>query len=294
MPNDMNQAEKIELEESWGAHRQPRAKSLHWTAPSQKAVQNWVRALDEGGPALLAIEGPSPLHRAEAFRWIFSPQLGWTAGDTGNIDTSWVKEGLVEALTQRLAFATQKDSWQLFHALLDVPDFVVEEPLRSLVDQGFRFTEFFKAIWEARHLLQESRDTAATQLTTALIQWMTGQTLKPETRELLEKAHISRELISTQDRLDMLFFLLALAQQNGLIDRTVVVFDSFELAVRQGTDQRRALLREALDVVVAAERWTRLGARVGIVISFSKNHGTMTSLKRYNPKLHQRIQAALV
>lgn len=286
MPNDMNQAEKIEL-------APPRAKSLNWMA-NREAVQSWVRGLDDAGPALLAIEGPTPMHRAEAYRWIFSPQLGWTAGDSGNIDTSWVKEGLVEAITQRLAFATQKDSWQLFHALIEVPDFVVEEPLRSLVDQGFRFTESFKAIWEARHLLQEGQDAAATTLTTALIQWMTGQALKPETRELLEKAHISRELVSTQDRLDMLFFLLALAQQNGLIDRTVVVIDSFELAVRQPAEPRRALLREALDVVTAAERWTRLGARVGIVFGFSKLHGTLTSLKRYSPKLHGRIRIALV
>lgn len=273
----------------------PRAKSLtvDWDTPDRGSVQDWVRSLDEQGPALLTIEGPSPIHRAEAYRWVFDQKLGWTAGDTGNIDTSWVKEGFVEALTQRLAFATRDGSWQLFHALLDVPDFAVEEPLRSLVDQGFRFTEFFKAIWEARHLLQEGRDKDATQLVNALIHWMTAQDLTPKDQVLLEKVQISRELISVQDRLDMLFFLLALAQQNGLIDRTVVVFDSFELALRQGADARRSLLKEMTNVLTAADRWTRLGARVGIVLGFTKAHGTMTSLKRYSPKLHTRVRSAL-
>ncbi len=260
--------------------------------PSKAKIQTWVQNLDSGlGSPVLVIEGASPLNRAEAYRWAFDPTLGWTAGDTGNLDTSWVQEGMVEALTQRLAFSSpQKPSWDILHALLDVEDFVVDGALRKLLDQGFRFTGFFQALWEARHLLNEEREQEADLLVEALIRWMTTKPLTETDRVGLERVGINRELISPQDRLDLLFFLQALARQNGLIDRTVVVFDCFELAVRQSQDRRRLLLQEAQTVLSVAVRWQRLEAGVGIILGLTPAGGTFTTLKQYNPKLWQQLQ----
>lgn len=271
-----------DLEEDWEAIR-PHTLTAKWHPPARSQVEEFVAGLP--GACLLSVKGPTPLHRMEVYRWICQLSEGEPCK---NVD-GWIaspRDYLVERVS-----GLKSGTWNLLWELLDVSDFVVEGPLRGLVDQGFLFTEFYQALWETRFLLQES-DPSVESMAKALIHWMTVPELNPEDRKLLGRLRLSRPLQSDEERLDTLFFLLALARQNGAIGPAVVVFDGLGWAVRQGQQTRRQLLADLLKLVSAAERWNRLGTALGIVIGFES--GVLTSLRRYNPKLGKKISGGLM
>jgi hypothetical protein len=140
-------------------------------------------------------------------------------------------------------------------------------------------------------LLQESSSDVGA-LVDALIHWMTWAELVGKDRELLGKLRLSRPLQSDEERLDILFFLLALARQNGVIGPAIVVFDDLGLALRQGHHARRQLLADTLKLILAAERWDRLGTAFGIVLGLDP--GVLATLKEYNPKLGAKVSSSLI
>jgi hypothetical protein len=280
-------AEDLDLEECWKDIRPPRAQSLTatWHPPLKQDIEQWVLGLPTSSP-LLAIKGPTPMHRMEVYRWICSVAGEETCRDVED----WLpapRDHLVRCISSLKAGGP----WNLLWELLDVQDFVVEEPLRGLVDQGFLFTEFYQALWETRFLLRESNPDVES-LANALIHWMTEPELSPKDRQLLGRLRLSRPLQSDEERLDTLFFLLALARQNGAIGPAVVVFDGLERAVRQGQQARRQTLADLLKLVSAAERWGRLGKALGLVMGFES--GVLSSLRRYNPKLSKKVSDGLI
>lgn len=225
------------------------------------------------------------MHRMEVYRWI----CPLAEGDPCKGVADWVGDPWAYLVNRLAGF--KLGTWNLLWELLDVPEFVVEEPLRGLVDQGFLFTEFYQALWEARFLLQESAPRVE-NLVEALIRWMTWTELSSEDRKLLGTLRLSRPLQSDEERLDTLFFLLALARQNGTVGPAVIVFDDIDLALRQGVETRRQLLTKLLKLISAVERWDRLGMALGLVLGVSP--GVLTSLKRYNPKLGKKISGGLI
>lgn len=268
----------------------PHRLAADWEPPAVTRIHEWVVRLADGPPALLTVSAPLAMYRHEVFDWCFSTHLNVLGIRTdANV---WLSNGPLKTFTSQVR-GLGDEPWDLLWLLLDVDDFVVEEPLRNLVDQGFRFTGFFKALWEARFLLSES-DPAADDLVEALTTWMTAGALSSEQCRLLEKSHITRELESPQERLDMLLFLLALAHQNGIVDRTVFIFDGIDEAVRLPPQKRRPALRELLELVTAFERWAKLGSAAGLVFGLDKRQGALGLLKKHNPKLSDLVQASLV
>lgn len=272
-----------DLEECWRDLR-PRAQPLtaKWHPPPRPHVEQWVGGLGQKTNPVFSVKGPSPVHRMEVYRWI-SPMV---EVDPCKSTEEWWHDLWGYLVSQ----VGGPGPWDLLWNLLDVQEFIVEEPLRGLVDQGFLFTEFYQALWEARFLLQESAP-GVTDLVEALIRWMTQPELDPEDRKRLGKLRLSRPLQSDGERLDMLFFLLALAGQNGTIKPVVVVLDELGKATLAGQQTRRKVLADLLQLVLAAERWNRLGAAFGLVVGFSP--GVLTSLRKYNPKLGKKVSSGI-
>lgn len=259
--------------------------AVTWSPPPAETVQDWVLRLSERGDALLTMSGPTPALRGEAFRMCFEIPGIAVLGRT-KYTQEWVTKGVLADLTQRVRGLTPTP-WGLIWDLLAVDDFVVEDPLKSLIDQGFRFTGCFKAIWEARCLHQEERPEETMALLKALIRWMTAAELTPEQKTLLTGVGVKHAL-GEPECLDMLLFLLALAYQNGLTDRTVFVFDGVEM-VRKKED-----LRKLADAVTIFERWTRLGSATGIVLGLNTAGKTVEAITSMNPRLGKKIAASLV
>lgn len=281
------------LEESWHdlKRRHVRPGTLpKWAPPPVKQVHTWVNRLSEGGSALLTVTGPNPTFRAEVFQVCYAvPGLRVLGGSRNHQD--WVHKGVLHDITQRVRGLTGRP-WGVVWELLEVRDFIVEEPLRGLIDQGFGFTGFFKALWEGRFLLQEGRKQESLALLAAVLRWLCALDLSDEHQAALTKVHITRELASLQERLDMLLFLLALIYQNGLADRTVLVLDGLDQAARTGPDKRKELFRQLTETTNTFERWSRLGSATGLVFGVSTEG--LEAISHYNERLCRKIEAAVV
>lgn len=283
---------EVELQPYWDDLRQtserpivrPHRLSMNWTPPQATAIQGWATALAEGSDCLLAVKGEVPAYRSAVFQW---------CGANADKPDAWLHQGVFDYFARQVAtLDSPSGSWAVLWSLLEVEEFVVQDPLLDLVDQGFRFTELFKALWEARFLLSEGRDPR--QLVYGITRWLLGEPLDAPAKAVLAKANITRELDSTRERLDMMLFLLALARQNGAFDQGAIALDGLEKALRKAPAARRKHLRDVLELVTATERWCRLGSGLGLVVGFDPRHGTLDSLKRYSSKLDAKIRAGLV
>lgn len=261
-----------------------------WTPSSVRRVHAWVTKLSEGGSPFLTVAAPSQL-RTQTYELCYTvPGLEVLGSPDSGQD--WLTKGVVNDLTQEVRGLTGRP-WGLVWDLLAVNDFLVEEPLRSLIDQGFGFTSLFKALWEARFLLKEARKPEALSLLGAVLRWICALDLTPQQQTELEKVHVERELESVQERMDMLLFLLALGYQNGLNDRTVLVLDGLEQLVRVGSERRKERFRELGEITMAFERWSKLGSATGILLGVDSVE-SVTTLAPYNDRFGDKLASSLV
>lgn len=281
--HETTMASALDLDECWDDLRQtserpicrPRMLKTDWKPPATQDVIAWHNALeDEDGARLLVVKAPSPAHRCLVYSW---------CEVEGKTADAWLVKGTHAHFSDQIA--KLRGAWGLLWGLIDADDLIVDEPLHGLIDQGFRFTELFQAIWEARFLLSEGRDVR--DLVHALTAWLTNKQLDANQRTLLRKARIGHELSSGQEQLDVLFFLTALAQQNDVLDKAAIAFDGLDRALGQAPKPRRQLLRDLDGLIRSTERWARLGSPVGVMVGFCE--GTLDVLQRSNAKLHAKV-----
>jgi hypothetical protein len=218
----------------------------------------------------------------------------------------WVDQTVLSNFTARVAMAqvpteAKRDlpnwnpppvAWEFVWALAAVEHFVVEEPLRSLVDRShYVFHEIFRVLWELRFRLQENKGDIepAQQFFDAAIRWMTASHLGETDQAMLTAAGVTRRIRSDQERLDVLCFLITLAEHNALLNRFILCFDGLERALRP---EKRALLRELQTFLSTIDRWIRMAqAPIGILIGMDTSSRQMASLRRLNSKLAIDIEA---
>lgn len=279
-------SEAIELEDYWSdirrsSKRRPHRLQTDWKPPSLACVQNWRRQLASDGPRILAVEGPTSVLRGEVYGLC---QAG------SQSDDAWLVKGVQSHFVDQLSMLLDaSESWGLLWGIIDVDELILDEPLLGLVDQGFRFTEVFQALWEARFLLSEGRDVRP--LMQALADWLSMRPLEPDQQELLVRSKVTQELSTPQEQLDILLFLVALARQNDVLKDAIAVFDGLDRALKQDPPTRKKLFRELLGLVATVERWGRLGSPLGLAIGYHEEGGTLDSLKRVNVKLWRKIES---
>ena len=244
-------------------------------SPAQ-GLLHWASQLDE--TPILILEGPAS-ERAEAYAWLRQNHTVVLGRD------GWLGVGALGDF----AFHVSRlgGDWSLLWGLCDVDDFVVDEPLREMIDQGSQYTELFRAIWEVRFLLDEGHDVRA--YIEALARWTT----EGEESDQLQRLRI-RSRPNPRQRIDLLLFLLALAQQSNLLDAPpVFVFDGLDRALEQAAEPRRFLLRGLLEMIDAIEGWASLGSPAGVLVGLAQPKKTLRQLRRRNAKLHRKIQRHL-
>jgi hypothetical protein len=230
--------------------------------------------LGEDGSPILVLRGP-PSHRAEAYGWLRQTDFPVMGRD------GWLGVGALADFAFHIS--RLGGDWSLLWGLCDVQEFVVDEPLRGMIDEGSRYTELFRALWEVRFLLDEGNDVRP--FVRALTRWMVEGQLSEPLRQLRIESEPNQ-----QERADLLLFLLTLARQNSLTGPLVFVFDSLERAVQQRPETRQPLLKGLLTLVEAVDRWAPLGSPAGLLIGMPNQRKTLSRLRRHNVRLHRRLR----
>jgi len=286
----------------------------HAQMPPVEAVIKWtLRFHDEGKrPAMLVVPGATAADRMGWYRkylseeWVsFRPETVEDIVSEGARD--WVDQTILTNFTNRIALAkvpeeTRHDlprwfppdeTWELVWALAAVPTFVVEEPLRGLVDQShYLFHEVYRVLWELRFRVTENKDfKPALEFFQATMRWLTASHLSTTDQAMLEAAGVTRRINSEQERFDVLCFLITLAEHNAILNRCVFCFDGLERAIRP---EKRPLLREMSQFLATIDRWIRMAqAPIGVLIGMDASSRQMAALRRLNAKLADEIEAGL-
>lgn len=283
-------------------------------APSVPVIMEWtLAAMEQDHPVALVLPGPSHAERQRVLRqYTEGIQRASPVGVVINADegltASWVQVGTTENFFGRVASMRMPallpdvlagwysskvgEPWELLWGLIAVEEFLVDEPLRSMVDQSFYLVhDVHRAIWEARFLAREHAALDVTErFVQAITSWISGQTLSEEHRQALSSIGINRPVATATEQLDVMFFLLSLAYHSGLIERAVFVFDDLEEALQP---QKRAMLRQIRDLLATAKRWALLGSPVGILLGFSGSRQDMELLSKYNMSLAVEVSSGL-
>jgi len=239
--------------------------------PSLALAQEWAETFDEGDRRAFFTVTGAHQDRAEFYARLGASREGHQTWLTTSVLTAlqdaveraWLAEDAKPFMPAWWPPVTA--GWGLLWGLVAAPDFVVEEPLREMVDRSVSvFHTFFLALWEIRFTLQEKGDLPeAAGLITSLGTWLRGQPLDALAMANLTRLGIARRLVHENERLDVLCFLLTLAAQNGLVSRLHVVFDGIERA-------DRVRLRELYTVLQTCGRWTRLpGMPLGLLLGWN-------------------------
>jgi hypothetical protein len=308
------------LDSSWGEIRakplRRRVEPPPFVASPVEPVIKWtLRFHDEGKrQGMLVVPGPTAHDRLDFYRKYLSDEWSSFRPDTvediiGNPARDWVDQSLLANFSGRFALAKVPHqakgdlpdwfpppvwAWEFVWALAATPTFVIEEPLRSLVDQShYLFHDVYRVLWELRFRLRENGGDFEPALAffNAAIRWMTGETLSGADIAMLEAAGVTKRVTVDQERLDVVFFLITLCEHNALLNRFIICFDGLERALRP---DKRPLLREMTSLLTALDRWIRLAqAPIGILIGMDTSSRQMVNLRRLNAKLADEIDAGL-
>jgi hypothetical protein len=293
-----------------GKPRKPKS-GEHVLAPPLERLVEWTTTFEDGERRQTTYVLPCSEQNARdglirAFTrgdWRrFSPGIVVDTDDP----SAWLKTGLLDDFTKRVArltapcrdltarwFPPFPGQWEILWGLVATEPFVIEEPLRAMVDQSFYLVhDVYRALWEARFLVSEETPTRVTEFIGTLTRWLSGSALSDKDQTALGSMGIKRLVRSEDERYDVLLFLVTLAAQNLLLTGAVFYFDGLECTLKP---EARTTLRQLHTYVNALERWTRIGAcPVSVIIGFSGTARDRSQLKKLNPKLAASVGQALI
>lgn len=239
------------------------------SAPSD--ILGWLNSLGQGEVPLLVVEA-GPAYRQMVYGWcsaIAAPR--------------WQSTGI----RNEVIWSILNQGQPIFTELLTGDTLIVEEPLRSMVDQRFYLvSDLFRVILEARFQVREGAEPH--DFIDAIRQWIIGGKLSMRQDQLFEAAGVTRRVQPTE-QLDLVFFLIALASQTGITNRLTLSLDQMELASLSGAKDKRTYLKELDEVAFAATRWSKLGSTLGIIVGVEK-----ISLLSPSPKLSKLLSSGII
>lgn len=240
--------------------------------PPVPEVARWLRSLGSGEVPLLTVEADESYRRA-VYSWCCSVEVAkWRSkGVRGEVVTTALQT-IEPCLGQ----------------LLQTENLLIEEPLKSMVDQSFYLvSDLFRVILEARFQVVEGSN--ATDFASSIMRWILDEKLNAQDLKLFEAAHVSRR-VTLNEQLDLVCFLATLANQTGILDTLTFALDNVEMAATAGIKDRRVLLKELDDVAFTATRWEKLGSPLGVVLGVDR----FSPLENSAPKLSKLLRSGVV
>lgn len=165
--------------------------------------------------------------------------------------------------------------WDLLWGFVARTSFVVEEPLRGMINRR-PLADMYRALIEARFEAQETKDWAHTGETISSVgRWLEGE---PKAKGLVQT------VLPEAARFEMAFFLLTLARQNGLLGDTFLILDGLERA----TPEDAAALHH---MVSSLSRWAEVGCPLRLIFGWDAQ--SKNALRKLNPRFYQQAQEGL-
>lgn len=285
---------------------------VEYGAPSHEALLAWTTCFSESEhrPACLVIPG-TPQQREAFFTGFLLPKYarfrpGSVEDIIGPQTRVWLEQGLSRNLVSRIASARlpldcrdmlprwappQAGVWELLWGLIAIEDFVVEEPLRSRIDQDFLLIrDVYRALWEARFLAKENVNLApAQECVHTLVRWVSSSVLSLEDEARLQAIGVDRR-IHPDERYDLLCFLIVLAAQNGLINQYLIAFDGLE----EATEDHVSSLREMHRLITTVSEWIDSApCPIGILIGHSGQPADLHALSALHEGLAEAVTTGL-
>jgi hypothetical protein len=168
----------------------------------------------------------------------------------------------------------------------------VEEPLLGLLDQGFEYTEIFRVLWEFRFWAREEPNMVP-QLAMAFRGWLRGFQLPPEFQKILQQVGVGRSPEGSLKKLDHLFFLHLLAQQQGTLRHSIFAVIGLNKILEFGPDVQRIRFSDLYDLYLLVNRWGRFGGSIRLIYEFSRTPEFLWSLHRDCPRLEAPLRCNL-
>ncbi len=279
--------------------------------PTVVPYVKWAQIPEGADRSFLHVLPGAPADRDRVFReYSLGDWLHFQGGiviDSTDADM-WIKTGPLNSLVSRLRtlplpveskdmtlpwFPHLPGVWELLWGLIAVENFVIEEPLRGLIDQPFYLVhDVHRALWEARFLAREHESHVPVEVfVETFLRWVLNEPLTVSDRAALSQIGVRRVVGTEQEQLDVFLFLLTLAGQNGLLNRAVLYFDKLERAL---DGAGRPILRQLHTLVLTGERWTKLGnCPLGVIVGFSAQTRDRTQLRRLHAKLATEIEVGI-
>jgi hypothetical protein len=282
-------------------------------SPSVPAITAWTVDEDPGRLIAIVVPGATHFDRQEVIRQYAEGE--WLRFHSGLVidakppkTTEWLAGNVAGHFMDRIRLLSMpsiakgvmapwyphvEGEWELLWNLIAVEEFIVDDPLRQMIDKPFYLVhDVHRMLWEARFLAREHSSLQPTEaLMVHFTRWITGEPLGDEGRKALASIGINRLISSHTERLDVVCFLLSLACQNGLLERAIFLFDDLEHALQPN---KRSVLRQLRDLLDCGRRWARIGGSpLGILIGFTGSRTDLQLLAKYNTVLMNDVTAGL-
>ncbi len=271
------------------------APRLKPTSPTSDATlaADWLGGFGTDRRDWLCLTGPTVQERAALYRDLSDGP--WTVNQ--QLTREWLRTTPVEALmgfAQRMS--SRDEPWEWLSRLAALDEVVVEEPLRSMAARGTSLTfDAARLFFEWRFRVREGASKEdAVAIRNTLTDWMQGLALTDAQQEVVSASQNPRVGSYRQPQNDTecvntLLFFLTLAEQNGVIQKTVMVFDDLESACRNGDRHRLRLLN---GVLACQERWAS-AMEIPLAVLVGMDAHKTSLLRRMNPRLAEQISARL-
>lgn len=280
-------------------------------APSVLALTSWTVDDDEQRPIALVVPGRTHFDRQEVLKqYRDGDWRRFHSGVVVNVDrsTEWLDGSIATGFLGRVqvmkmpivvgksimaSWYPRGGPWELLWNLIAVEEFVVEDPLRQIIDKPFYLVhDIHRALWEARFLAREHPTLQPVEdFMVHFTRWLMGEPLGDEGRRVFSALGIKRTVSNSIERLDAACFLLSLACQNGLLERAIFLFDDLEHALQPN---KRSMLRQLRDLLDSGRRWGRLGSNpLGVLIGFTGTRTDLQLLTKYCSPLAEDVNAGL-
>jgi hypothetical protein len=264
----------------------------------------WLIALSSSADATLVVPGTTASARAKFYQ-DFEERLQPGVILDRTVAREWQRVAPVDSWTSRFCRLQVPDDclgmlpkwfdrpadWEILWALASIDDFVIEDPLRGMVDQRHYLVHDATRIFlEFRFAVREGTASMKSQeVLYTLVRWMTGTELKKEDIAFLTSIGVNRKPMHINERIDLLIFFLTLADHNALLVSPIFLFDGLEAAV---TAKDRTRLRELHAIVQGVSRWgAHMASPVGIMLGFDTRK--LGALKRINEPFGKDVERYL-